>query len=91
VSREFRDVIEAAGLGPKKCTPRELRHSFVSLLSADRVAIEHIAAWRATAAQASRRRSTGSRSCLSCRGGDSDGPDLPRSAKEPPQEASGAV
>jgi site-specific recombinase XerD len=33
VRRTFRRVVEAAGLDPKAWTPRELRHSFVSLLS----------------------------------------------------------
>ncbi|WP_327580663.1 site-specific integrase [Nonomuraea sp. NBC_00507] len=43
VRREFRRVITRAGLVGKEWTPRELRHSFVSLLSADGVPIEHIA------------------------------------------------
>jgi site-specific recombinase XerD len=33
VRRSFRKVTEAAGLNPADWTPRELRHSFVSLLS----------------------------------------------------------
>jgi integrase-like protein len=33
VRREFRKVVEAAGLDPWAWTPRELRHSFVSLMS----------------------------------------------------------
>ncbi|MEV4112399.1 tyrosine-type recombinase/integrase [Nonomuraea sp. NPDC049695] len=40
--REFRLITEAAGIGTNWC-PRELRHSFVSLLSAHDVAIEEIA------------------------------------------------
>ncbi|GAA3447657.1 tyrosine-type recombinase/integrase [Planomonospora venezuelensis] len=43
VRREFRRVIARAGLTAKEWTPREMRHSFVSLLSADGVPIEHIA------------------------------------------------
>jgi integrase len=43
VRREFRKVISAAGLDPAEWTPRELRHSFVSLLSDDGMSIEEIA------------------------------------------------
>jgi integrase len=42
VRRSFRKVVEAAGLDPREWTPRELRHSFVSLLSDADVPIEHI-------------------------------------------------
>ena len=42
VRRSFRKVIAAAGLDPHDWTPRELRHSFVSLLSDADVPIEHI-------------------------------------------------
>jgi integrase len=42
VRRSFRHVVEAAGLNPGEWTPRELRHSFVSLLSDAGVPIEHI-------------------------------------------------
>ena len=35
-------MVEAAGLDPGDWTPRELRHSFVSLLSDAGVPIEHI-------------------------------------------------
>jgi integrase len=42
VRRSFRKVDEAAGLDPHEWTPRELRHSFVSLLSAADVPLEHI-------------------------------------------------
>jgi integrase len=34
--------VEAAGLDPREWTPRELRHSFVSLLSDADMPIEHI-------------------------------------------------
>jgi integrase len=43
VRRTFRRSLAAAGLDPKHWTPRELRHSFVSLLSDDGVSIEDIA------------------------------------------------
>jgi integrase len=43
VRRSFRKVAAAAGLTAKDWTPRELRHSFVSLLSDDGMPIEHIA------------------------------------------------
>ena len=43
VRRAFRRVVRAAGLDPKEWSPRELRHSFVSLLSDDGVSIEDIA------------------------------------------------
>jgi integrase len=42
VRRSFRAVRRAAGLGPD-WTPRELRHSFVSLMSDNDVAVEEIA------------------------------------------------
>jgi integrase len=42
VRRSFRTVVAAAGLDPHEWTPRELRHSFVSLLSDADVPIEHI-------------------------------------------------
>ena len=42
VRRSFRKVAEAAGLDPNDWTPRELRHSFVSLLSDADVPIEQI-------------------------------------------------
>jgi integrase len=42
VRRSFRRVIAAADLNPTAWTPRELRHSFVSLLSASGVRIEDI-------------------------------------------------
>jgi integrase len=42
VRRAFRRVVNAAGLNPWLWTPRELRHSFVSLLSDASVPIEVI-------------------------------------------------
>lgn len=42
VRRDFRRVIAAAGLTATEWTPRELRHSFVSLLSDDGMPIERI-------------------------------------------------
>jgi site-specific recombinase XerD len=43
VRREFRRVITRAGLVGADWTPREMRHSFASLLSADGVPVENIA------------------------------------------------
>ncbi|MEU3270922.1 tyrosine-type recombinase/integrase [Saccharomonospora sp. NPDC006951] len=43
VRRAFRKVVKAAGLPPEDWTPREMRHSFVSLLSDARVPLEDIA------------------------------------------------
>ena len=42
VRRAFRQVVAAAGLDAQEWTPRELRHSFVSLLSDAEVPIERI-------------------------------------------------
>ncbi|MDQ3576456.1 MAG: site-specific integrase [Actinomycetota bacterium] len=42
VRRGFRTVVKAAGLPPLDWVPRELRHSFVSVLSDAGVSIEHI-------------------------------------------------
>jgi len=42
VRRSFRRVVKAAGLDATDWTPREMRHSFVSLLSASGVPLEHI-------------------------------------------------
>jgi integrase len=42
VRRTFRQVVAAAGFNPQEWTPRELRHSFVSLLSDADVPIERI-------------------------------------------------
>jgi hypothetical protein len=41
--RAFRRVVRAAGLPPGEWVPRELRHSFVSLLSDDGMPLENIA------------------------------------------------
>jgi integrase len=43
VRRAFRRVVAAAGMDPMSWTPRELRHSFVSLLSSSGMPIEDIA------------------------------------------------
>ncbi|SDM90858.1 Site-specific recombinase XerD [Lentzea albidocapillata subsp. violacea] len=43
VRRAFRRVVKAAGLAAKDWTPREMRHSFVSVLSASGVKLEDIA------------------------------------------------
>ncbi|MFF0146007.1 tyrosine-type recombinase/integrase [Amycolatopsis sulphurea] len=43
VRRAFRSVAKAAGLVPEDWTPRDLRHSFVSLLSDAKMPIEEIA------------------------------------------------
>ncbi len=40
--RASRTIIAAAGLPPGEWTPREMRHSFVSLLSDSGVPLEHI-------------------------------------------------
>jgi integrase len=42
-SRAFRQIAEHAGLHAAEWTPRELRHSFVSLLSSAGIPIEDIA------------------------------------------------
>ena len=42
VRRSFRRVAAAAGLDEQAWTPRELRHSFVSLLSSTGMSIEDI-------------------------------------------------
>mgnify|MGYP001392321994 CR=1 FL=1 len=42
VRRDFRKILDRAGLTGKDWTPREMRHSFVSLLSASGVPIEDI-------------------------------------------------
>jgi len=43
IRRAFRRVVAAAGLDPAAWTPRELRHSFVSLLSDSGMPLEQIA------------------------------------------------
>jgi site-specific recombinase XerD len=47
VRRSFHRMVEKAGLDAKTCTPRELRHSSVSLLSDSGVPLEHLATRRA--------------------------------------------
>ncbi|WP_211370496.1 tyrosine-type recombinase/integrase [Nonomuraea turkmeniaca] len=42
VRRDFRKVVEATGLTGREWSPRELRHSFVSVLSDSGVPIEDI-------------------------------------------------
>jgi integrase len=42
VLRAFRNIVGAAGLDSKRWTPRELRHTFVSVLSDDGMPIEQI-------------------------------------------------
>ncbi|WP_405143675.1 tyrosine-type recombinase/integrase [Sphaerisporangium sp. NBC_01403] len=42
VRRDFRKILKDAGLVDAEWTPREMRHSFVSLLSDSGVLIEHI-------------------------------------------------
>lgn len=42
VRRSFRRVVHAAGLDASGWTPREMRHSFVSMLSDSGVPLEHI-------------------------------------------------
>ncbi|GLX00986.1 hypothetical protein Misp02_50720 [Microtetraspora sp. NBRC 16547] len=42
VRRDFRKVLKSAGLNANEWTPREMRHSFVSLLSDSGVPIENI-------------------------------------------------
>lgn len=42
VIRDFRRVLDGTGLNPRDWTPREMRHSFVSLLSDSGVPVEQI-------------------------------------------------
>ena len=42
VRRAFRQIAKAAGLDSRQWTPRELRHSFVSLLSDNGMPLENI-------------------------------------------------
>ena len=66
VRRDFRAAIgRAAGVDARQWTPRELRHSFVSLLSDSGVPIEEISVSSGTAARWSRRSCTGSSSARS--------------------------
>jgi hypothetical protein len=57
VRRYFRGICKAAGIG-EDWAPRELRTSFVSLLSASGVPVEVSPGWPATRARAPRKRST---------------------------------
>ena len=43
VRRAYKAIVEKAGLNPAEWTPRELRHSFVSIMSAHGVLVEDIA------------------------------------------------
>ena len=63
VRRQFRVITEAAGLG-NTWVPRELRHTFVSLLSAHGVPVEAIALLAGHNQTATTERSTDIRSCL---------------------------
>ncbi|MFD8557390.1 tyrosine-type recombinase/integrase [Streptosporangium canum] len=42
VRRAFRLIIKSAGLDPAQWSPRELRHSFVSVLSDNGISLEEI-------------------------------------------------
>jgi site-specific recombinase XerD len=42
VRRSFRSVLKKAGLNEKEWTPREMRHSFVSLLSDSGIPLENV-------------------------------------------------
>ena len=58
VRRAFRRITKAAGLNPADWTPRELSHSFVSLLSDGGVSLKDIADLAATPAHRPPRRCT---------------------------------
>lgn len=62
VLREFRRILKAAGLTPEDRTPRELRHSFVSLFSDAKCQSKSSHAWLGTAARLSLNGSTDTRS-----------------------------
>jgi len=64
VRREFRKITAAAGLGTD-WAPRDLRHTFVSLMSADGVPIEEIARLAATTAPPRQNSSTATSFVLS--------------------------
>jgi len=64
VRREFRKITAAAGLGAD-WAPRDLRHTFVSLMSADGVPIEEIARLAATTAPPRQNSSTATSFVLS--------------------------
>ncbi len=61
VRRDFKAIAKKAGLKPE-WTPRELRHSFVSLLSDHGIPWSGSRSWSATAARRPQRRSTASSS-----------------------------
>ena len=67
VRRQFKDITERAGVG-RDWTPRELRHTFVSLMSDHGVTLEQIgrSASSATQARRLRRPSTGISSGQCC-------------------------
>jgi integrase len=65
VRRAFRKVAKATGLAAEDWTPRELRHSFVSLLSSQGVPIEDIAALAGHVSTVVTEKSTGT-SCGRC-------------------------
>ncbi len=67
VRRAFRSVIAAAGLVAQEWTPREMRHSFVSLLSDSGLPIEHISRLVGHSGRPSPRPSTAGRSAPSWR------------------------
>ena len=66
--RQFRVITEAAELG-KTWVPRELRHTFVSLLSAHGVPVEAIALLAGHKETSTTEWLTGIRSCQRLRGG----------------------
>ena len=66
VRRGFRNVIKAAGLDPVAWTPRELRHSFVSLMSNAGVSVDEIASLVGHAGMRVTRRSTSTICARSC-------------------------
>ena len=68
VRRDFRTAVRGAeGINPKDWTPRELRHSFVSLLSDNGCPLTRSRVWLATAAPPLPNWSTASRSDPWCR------------------------
>jgi len=60
VRRQFKAICAAAGIG-SSWAPRELRTSFVSLLSASGVPVEEIAGWQGIPVPGQRRSYTGER------------------------------
>jgi site-specific recombinase XerD len=62
VRRAFKGITRRAGLGENCVDPRELRHSFVSIMSDNGVPLETIADLAGHASTASPRRSTGTSS-----------------------------